>query len=284
MTGVAFKAAVASWALGLGLVGVAQTPPAGAVKPGTARPASRTAKPSADQAQPVIPPPPVYPKRPYEQPPVPPLVTYQNGQLSIMAQNATLSAILSAVRARTGAHMEIPPAAGNERVAVQLGPGNPREVMASLLEGSKFDFIVLGSAEDPDALSQVILTPHEGAGTGMTASAGQTPPPPSIGQQPREPGPQGPFRGGAARPEMNAEEEEAEPPPEPITPGREAENPEAQPGTIYQPNAPIPNVPPIAPQGQQPDAQNPGQVKTPEQLLQELQRMQQPQQQPRPQK
>jgi hypothetical protein len=281
MTGVAIKAAVASLAVGLGLVGVAQTPPAGAVKPGTSRLSSKTMKPSAEQVQPVIPPP-VYPKRPYEQPPVPPLVTYQNGQLSIMAQNATLSAILSAVRARTGAHMEIPPAAGNERVAVQLGPGNPREVMASLLEGSKFDFIVLGSAEDPDALSQVILTSHEAAGTGMTASAGQTPPP-SIGQQPREPGPPGPFRGGAARPEMNAEEEEAEPPPEPITPGPAAENPEAQPGTIYQPNAPIPNVPPIEPQGQ-PDAQNPGQVKTPEQLLQELQRMQQQQQQQRPQK
>ena len=102
--------------------------------------------------------------------PVPPRVTYQNGQLTIVAQNSTLSSILSAVRARTGAQIEMPPDTANDRVAADLGPGNPRDVLAALLQGSRFDYIVMGSPTDPDALAQVILTPHAGSG-GATTTA-----------------------------------------------------------------------------------------------------------------
>src|ERR1022692_387674 len=53
--------------------------------------------------------------------PVPPQVSYQNAQLTIVAPNSTLGDILRAVRKQTGAEIEIP--AAPERVVTHLGPG-----------------------------------------------------------------------------------------------------------------------------------------------------------------
>src|SRR5579884_2692119 len=62
---------------------------------------------------------------------VPPQVTYQNNQLTIIAPNSTLADILRAVRKQTGAEIEIP--AAPERVVTHLGPGPARDVVADLL-------------------------------------------------------------------------------------------------------------------------------------------------------
>ena len=78
-----------------------------------------------------------------------PRVTYENGLLSITAQNATLGDILREVRKLTGATIDVPPAGANERVVVQLGPGAPRDVLATLLNGTSFNYVMLGSASDP---------------------------------------------------------------------------------------------------------------------------------------
>ena len=60
---------------------------------------------------------------------MPPTVDYQNGDLTIMAPNSTLSAILEAVRIKTGAEIEIPAGADSERVVGKIGPGAAREVL-----------------------------------------------------------------------------------------------------------------------------------------------------------
>jgi hypothetical protein len=60
---------------------------------------------------------------------VAPHVTYQDGQLTIVAPNSTLADILRAVRKLTGAEMDIPPNA-NERVVTNLGPGPAPGVVA----------------------------------------------------------------------------------------------------------------------------------------------------------
>ncbi len=87
-----------------------------------------------------------------------PTVTLHNGELSIVAYNSTLRDILEMVRSQTGATIEIPPNA-NERVFVQLGPGPVRQVLASLLAGSDFNFVVLTTDSDPPVLSQLVLSP-----------------------------------------------------------------------------------------------------------------------------
>jgi hypothetical protein len=91
-------------------------------------------------------------------PPTPARVSYQGGLLTISAQNSTLGEILRDVRKLTGASIEIPPGSGaNERVVTHLGPGAPRDVLAGLLNGSSFNYVMVGSSSDPTAVSSVIL-------------------------------------------------------------------------------------------------------------------------------
>ena len=96
---------------------------------------------------------------------VPPTVTYQNNELTIIAPNSTLADILRAVRKQTGAEIEVPSAP--ERVVTRLGPGPAREVMAQLLNGSRFNYVILGSASDDAVLTRVVL---------VTKSMPDTPP------------------------------------------------------------------------------------------------------------
>ncbi len=111
---------------------------------------------------------------PAEQPKPPPKleVRFQNGLLSIRTDRATLAKVLLEVRQHTGADIAIPAGAEQELVAARLGPSPAKEVLASLLNGSRFNFILLGSEHDPAALSGVILTPR---GSGMTGPAGLLP-------------------------------------------------------------------------------------------------------------
>src|ERR1700687_5042983 len=85
--------------------------------------------------------------------PVPPQVSYQNGQLTIVAPNSTLGDILRAVRKQTGAEIEVPDA--KERVVTHLGPAPAAEVMADLLNGSRFNYVLLGSPDDAHVLTKV---------------------------------------------------------------------------------------------------------------------------------
>ena len=127
-----------------------------------------------------------------------PKITYQNGLLSIAAQNSTLGEILREVRNLTGASIEVPSGGANERVVVQLGPGAPRDVLAALLNGTSYNYVMLGSTSDPTAVATVLLSlKPSSSGEVQTAAANvpttfepqQQPPIPPV----RMPGPQ-PFR------------------------------------------------------------------------------------------
>jgi AMIN domain len=97
-------------------------------------------------------------------PPSPPRVEvlFENGLLSIRSNKANLSEVLSEVHRRTGAEIAIPASAETEEVFTNLGPGAPKEVLASLLNGSHFNFIVVGSERDPNGIGRVVLTPKQG--------------------------------------------------------------------------------------------------------------------------
>jgi len=116
--------------------------------------------------------------------PVAPQVTYQNGQLTIIAPNSTLGDILRAVRKQTGAEIDVPDA--KERVVTHLGPAPAEEVMAELLNGSRFNYILLGSPDEAHALTKVVLVAKSGpdnAGSNhppaaqQQAAMAQVPPP-----------------------------------------------------------------------------------------------------------
>jgi hypothetical protein len=94
-------------------------------------------------------------------PPQPPLqVSYENGLLSISSDKATLSEVLHLVQLRTGAEISIPAGAEQERVVAAIEPAPAPEVLARLLNGSHFNFLILNSASDPRQLDKVILTPR----------------------------------------------------------------------------------------------------------------------------
>jgi hypothetical protein len=97
------------------------------------------------------------------------VVTWEGNQLTIDAENSTLTAILMAVRTRTGASMEIPAAASAQRVFVHIGPGPVRDVLSSLLYGTGFDYIVETAEDNPDELRSVVLTAE---GTGDDSAPG----------------------------------------------------------------------------------------------------------------
>jgi AMIN domain len=79
-------------------------------------------------------------------PPKPPVVvTFENGLLRIHAERATLSQVLFEVQRQTGAEIAIPAGAESEEIVVELGPAPAREVLAALLNGSRYNFIFVGN-------------------------------------------------------------------------------------------------------------------------------------------
>jgi hypothetical protein len=185
--------------------------------------------------QPAPPPEPLVPLTLQQMPATPPEVTYSQGKLTIVAQNATLRDILHAVHDQTGANMDVP-ANATERVVGQMGPGSPRDVLAQLLNGSSFNYVILGSATDPNKVERVILSSKPAASQENAAQAPANAAPPT--EQP------GSGFGFNQQPASDDEDDSSEMP---------ADGNSAQP------------------------AQAP--VRTPEQLLQELQRQQQQAQQ-----
>ncbi len=93
-------------------------------------------------------------------PPAPPplVVSFQAGKLTITSNKASLSEILYAVHQHTGADIAIPAGAEQEKVVAQLGPASAPEVLSHLLNGSRFNFLILSSATDPSTLDRVILS------------------------------------------------------------------------------------------------------------------------------
>jgi hypothetical protein len=73
-----------------------------------------------------------------------PQVDFKNSQLTIVSRNSTLGDILRAVHTQTGAGIEMP-SNSTERVVGYFGPGPARDVLASLLNGSHFNYVLLGS-------------------------------------------------------------------------------------------------------------------------------------------
>jgi hypothetical protein len=112
---------------------------------------------------------------------VPPQVDFQNGQLTIVAPNSTLGDVLRAIKKQTGADIDVPSA--NERVVTRLGPGPARDVIAELLNGSRFNYVLLGSAENTNLLTRVVLVP-KAAGAPDTAVANNNPVQQSMTPQP----------------------------------------------------------------------------------------------------
>jgi len=172
--------------------------------------------------------------------------------LTVVAENSTFADILAAIRQVTGTKIETVGGPGGERVAAKIGPASVRDVLVTLLEGSRYDFVILAAENDPGRVDRVVLTPKT---TGAEAQAV------SASRPAQQPGvfPQAPQSGD----EGDAEDEN-----EGFAPaGQPAEQPQAQPAVQPGTNPPAQTAQPQGP------------AKTPEQLLEELKRLEQQRQQ-----
>ena len=261
---------------------LAQTAPQSAA---TAAPPATPHHKSRKAQKPVVLPP--LPSGPLSQlpmdqlPPTPAKVSYQGGLLTISAQNSTLGEILRDVRKLTGASIEIPQNA-NERVVTHLGPGAPRDVLAVLLNGSAFNYVMLGSSSDPTAVSSVILMAKPSSPgdvqTAVNVFQSNTAPMPQNG--PPQPLPfRPPFQQagqpGVAQP-ANAEADDSKDDKDDEDSADDSADDQAQPppGQPGQPAAAGANAQsqPAQPDPNQPNAG----PKTPEQILEMLRRPPQP--------
>jgi len=85
-------------------------------------------------------------------------VSYRDGLLGIHANKATLSEVLFAIQQQTGAEISIPAGAEQEKVVAEIEPAPASDVLARLLNGSKFNFLIMSAGDDPRALGRVILS------------------------------------------------------------------------------------------------------------------------------
>jgi hypothetical protein len=114
-------------------------------------------------------------------------VEYNNGRLRIRADHASLAEVLTEVQRQTGTDIPIPPGAAQEQIVAVIGPAPIREALVSLLNGSRFNFIMVDSEREPGKLKSVILT-YRGAG-GISQPATMSPEQPVTQSEP-EPEPQ----------------------------------------------------------------------------------------------
>ncbi len=144
-------------------------------------------------------------------------VDFQNGLLTIRARKATLGQVLAEIQRKTGAEVTIPPQAQQEPIVADIGPAPPNLALASLLDGSHFDFILVGSEKDPNNLRTILLTPQGNAIPDSQIN-------PAVVSPPQEDA--SPVENAEPQPDMSTAPDTETPPPPPPDP------PEPQPEPV----------------------------------------------------
>jgi hypothetical protein len=88
----------------------------------------------------------------------PPQITYEDGQLTIVAENSPLSQVMSALRAAMGADIDLPTSVADQRMWVRLGPGPARKVLRDLLDNTELDYVIQASDTETQGIRSVLLT------------------------------------------------------------------------------------------------------------------------------
>ncbi len=165
-----------------------------------------------------------------DQAPGAPVIHYSGGMLTIEATNSSLRAILDGLGKQAGTTVQ--GLSHDERVFGVYGPGNPQEVLSSLLDDSGYSVVISGKSAD-GAPREIVLTANS-AGSGPSSAS----------------------QGGHTQAADENDEDATDS------------------GQVQQPQPALFAPPP--PQQAQPGMPPPQQqVKTPQQLLEELQRMRQ---------
>jgi len=174
-----------------------------------------------------------------DQPAKPAQVQLNAGKLSVDADNSTLSGILHDISTKTG--MTVEGLSRDPRIFGNYGPAAPREVLSALLDGLGYNVMMVG-ALNSGAPRTLTLAPRTGGG----AATGNRSTPVAVQNNSDDDD------------DSAQEQQDTSVPVRPEQVPPEANQPPEQQGPNTNPN-------------------QPGQVKTPQQMLQELQQMRQQQ-------
>jgi hypothetical protein len=223
--------------------------PADTIAPAASPVASMIPATQPTQAPPPIPP------TPAQQPAQRAKVTYADDLLTVSASNSSLNQILREISRQTG--IKITGGVADERVFGDYGPAAASQVLASLLDGTASNMVIVQSTS---ASAELILTPRMG---------GATPPNPNA----------------ARFDDSNSDDQPAQRPevvqPNPPQPQTQAPAPDTPPAANTAPVPSNPETPaPAPPSGDSTQQQSPNGVKTPQQIYDELMRIRQQQSAP----
>jgi hypothetical protein len=190
-------------------------------------------------------------------------VSYKDGRLSVIADNTSLNQILNAISRVTG--MKVTGTVADEHVFGNYGPDTPTRVLTALLEGTSSNVLITQNLNHTPGVApiELVLTPRGGPPT------------------PPNPHPQ-PFDNGSRS--------------EPVTPYPIASPPPPPPTTATPAGIPGAAAPGIGTPGTDPNPaglsggagtsssgttlqQSPNDIKTPQQIYEQLQQLRQQQQQ-----
>ena len=97
-------------------------------------------------------------------------VSYSGGELTIQAENVPLRDVLEAIQARAGVNVVFPSEEMDDSVFDHVGPAPVQEVLAKLLYGSGYNYVLQTSSQNPKIVTKVVLSAQN-----RVASSGQPP-------------------------------------------------------------------------------------------------------------
>jgi hypothetical protein len=103
-----------------------------------------------------------------QQPPKPPQVSFAPHNLTVKADNSTLSQILREISGSTG--MKVEGLGQDQRIFGSYGPGEPRVVLLSLLEGSGYNVVMIGDTAG-GAPRELSLTQRTAGATNLASGS-----------------------------------------------------------------------------------------------------------------
>jgi hypothetical protein len=98
-------------------------------------------------------------------------VTAAKNQLTVKADNSSLTQILHQVSSATG--MRLDGLSGDERVFGSFGPGAPRDVLTTLLNGTSYNIVMVGDL--PNGAPRELVLSSRAAGDATQPAANASP-------------------------------------------------------------------------------------------------------------
>jgi hypothetical protein len=97
------------------------------------------------------------PAAPPEAPVMPPKVVCHGDQMTISANNSTLSSVLAEVQRCMGTKIDLPEGAGDKHMFDRIGPGPASEVLDEFLSATGYNYIIGSSPSNQDKIDSIML-------------------------------------------------------------------------------------------------------------------------------